>query len=340
MTALPAALATALDRQLDGVSRSRLGAQAAALSARYRRNAGSHAEDAETLAYAVTRLPATYAAMRAVLAELAARAPAFAPASLLDLGSGPGTAGWAARDVFPGIERMTLVERAGAFRTLGRSLAQDAAPVLADAHWHEADLERPDALAPLDGPFDLVSAGFALVEIAPARLGPLLRAAWARTAGALVLVDPGTPGGHERLLRAREILLAEGAVVLAPCPGAVACPLVAPDWCHFAVRLPRRRDHRLAKQAAMPFEDEKYAYMILARPGIGAAAAARLLRPPESGKAGIKATLCTAGGAADVAVPARDKPAPKAARKWAWGDGLDDMAPVNGRLEATPPSHA
>ncbi|HTH98203.1 MAG TPA: small ribosomal subunit Rsm22 family protein [Stellaceae bacterium] len=340
MTTLPAALAMAIDRQLEGVSRSGLGQQAASLSQRYRQRAGNHAADEESLAYAVTRLPATYAAMRAVLAELEERAPDFAPATLLDLGSGPGTAAWAALDAFPGLNAIDLVERAGSFRTLGRTLARNADPVVADATWHDLDLERPDALAALAGPYDLVTLGFSLVEIAPERRPDLLRRAWELTAGVLVLVDPGTPEGHGRMLAARDLLLGEGTAMLAPCPGAVACPIVAPDWCHTAVRLPRRRDHRLAKGAAMGFEDEKYAYMVLGRPELGHAAAARILRPPESDKIGVRAALCTEIGAGIATIPARARPDFKAAKKWRWGQGFDDMALVNGRLEKPRPGGA
>jgi ribosomal protein RSM22 (predicted rRNA methylase) len=331
-TSLPPALAASLDRILDGVSRRVLKTRAEALSLRYREVAHAHATEAESLAYAVARLPATYAAIRTVLAEAVRRAPGFAPRTLLDLGSGPGTAAWAAADAFPTIETMTLIEHAAAFRRLGADLITDAAPeALRTALWQAGDLEQPDTIR---GSFDLVIANFSLAEIAPARLSALAAAAWAATSGKLILVEPGTPTGSARVLDARDQLLRSGGQVLAPCPGNVPCPLPGGDWCHFAVRLPRRRDHRLVKNAALPFEDEKYAYAILSR-GAGTPAEARILRPPMASKPAVRAALCTTGGLRDLAVPARDKARHKAARHWRWGDGLENMGGVPDADDAT-----
>ena len=56
----------------------------------------------EAAAYAITRLPMTFAAQQRVLGELRARAPSFAPKTLLDFGAGPAPSLWAARRVFGG----------------------------------------------------------------------------------------------------------------------------------------------------------------------------------------------------------------------------------------------
>ena len=53
----------------------------------------------EAAAYAMARLPAAFAAVLRVLREVQARAPSCQLRSMLDLGSGPGTAIWAAQEV-------------------------------------------------------------------------------------------------------------------------------------------------------------------------------------------------------------------------------------------------
>ena len=61
--------------------------------------AGSLYDEAASLAYAATRMPACYAALRRVLGEVAARRPGWRPETMLDFGAGPGAAAWAAQQV-------------------------------------------------------------------------------------------------------------------------------------------------------------------------------------------------------------------------------------------------
>ena len=81
----------------------------------------------------------------------------------------------------------------------------------------------------------------------------------------LLIVEPGTTAGWQRILDARAQLIADGAHILAPCPHALACPIAQPDWCHFSARVARSRVHRLAKEAEVPWEDEKFIYLAASR---------------------------------------------------------------------------
>lgn len=311
---LPPALATARDRLLEGVSRKQLQQQAASLSQRYRGTAGSHARPDEVLAYAVTRMPATYAAASVVLEELAARVPDFAPATLLDLGSGPGTMSWAAAEAFTSLTGVTMVEAEPAFRELAGRLATGH-PLLGTAIALDTNLERqPEA----SGRHDLVTAAFMLAEIAPGRLAAVIAGAWAATAQVLVLIEPGTPAGFERLRAARTQMIAQGGHVIAPCPHDVACPMAGDDWCHFAVRLGRDREHRNAKGAEAPFEDEKYAYLVAGREA-APAISGRILKPPRIGKVDAVAEICGPAGLEQRRVMSRQREAYRAARDWRWG---------------------
>lgn len=313
---LPAALKAALEAELVGVSRRTLGERRAAATAAYRAGGASSAviqggEDA--LAYALARLPATYAAAAAVFAEAAARAPGFSPASLLDAGCGPGGASWAAAATWPSLRTATWFDASAPFLDLARRLG---------AGGLAATAVRGDLRSGHFPQADLVVASYALAEIAPADQARVIEGLWAASRGLLVVVEPGTPAGWTRLLAAREVLTAAGAQVLAPCPHQQACPLTAPDWCHFAVRLPRSRDHRIAKAAEAPFEDEKFAYLVAARSGIGTPAPSRVLARPRAGKPGIELKLCTPAGLERRFVARRDKPAHSAARRLGWGDSL------------------
>ncbi len=323
MSPLPEALSNAVERSLAGIRPDALARAATLLSERYRAGAGNAAGRDEILAYLATRLPATYAAAHAAFEALALRLPDLRPASLLDLGAGPGTASWAALDVFPTLADVTLVEREPLFRREGQALARDAPAPLAAAYWVAADL----AAAALP-PADLVVASFALAEIAPQHQPRLIAAAWQASRQALVLIEPGTPSGFARIAVARAQLLDAGAEAAAPCPHRLPCPLIGTaEWCHRSVRLARSRTHRAAKGAELGWEDEKFSYLAVTRHPV-ATAGSRLLYPPRIGKAEIQAFLCRKDGtAAWRRIPARDRASYKAARKWRWGDAIHDTEP-------------
>jgi ribosomal protein RSM22 (predicted rRNA methylase) len=323
VTELPAALRAGLARELEGVSRKDLAARAARTSQAYRAGRGSAGviQDAQdALAYALARLPATFAACSSVFAEAVARAPDFAPRRLLDAGSGTAAASWAALETWPEIDRVVWLDESPSFLDMAQRLAAAGPAALAGSERRRLDLTAEGADIPRA---DLVACSYALAELAPERQAATVARLWAACDGLLALVEPGTPAGFARLRAAREGLIAAGAEILAPCPHEAGCPILAADWCHFSVRLPRSRDHLLAKGAIVPFEDEPFAYLLAARPGLGAAAAARVLAEPRQGKPGIDLKLCTPVGLEARFVARRDKPAYAVARRLDWGDATD-----------------
>jgi ribosomal protein RSM22 (predicted rRNA methylase) len=263
-----------------------------------------HRDDA--IAYALYRMPATYAACVAALSAAAAALPAFAPASLLDFGAGPGTAAWAATRVFASIRDVTLVERDEEMQVLGRELAS-AHPVLSRATWR----------AGLSGGGDLVVAAYALGESPAAGDG-----LWEATEGALVVVEPGTPRGYATVIGARSTGISRGGHAAAPCPHDRACPMtVTRQWCHFAERLPRTALHRALKQASLPWEDEKFSYVALCR-AEPARAPARVVGRPRYGKHLVRLPLCAPDGLVEEKVGA-SSPRYRRARGARWGGSFD-----------------
>src|SRR5882762_8771665 len=126
---LPAELKAALDAKLKGFSRNDAAERSASISQTYREGGGSGAIRSETdaLAYALARMPATYAAVVASLNALCDIRPDFAPASLLDVGAGPGTATWAAAETFASLQNFTLLDANDALRTLALDLTRRSA---------------------------------------------------------------------------------------------------------------------------------------------------------------------------------------------------------------------
>jgi len=317
---LPAALRGALEARLQGVSRNDAAERAAAISKNYRDGGGSAAirSSTDALAYALARMPATYAAVIASLNALCEIRPDISPNSLLDVGAGPGTAAWAAAEAFPSLQDFALLDANDALRTLALDLFRDSTR-LRDVRYERGEARA--ALAKAEAA-DLVVASYIIGELGESEQKALAALMWEKTRDTLLVVEPGTPAGYARIIALRKQLIATGAHVAVPCPHDAACPLTAPDWCHFTQRLARSRAHKQVKGAELPFEDEKFSYVALTRAPIDRRPF-RVLAQPAVDKAEVTAKLCTPGGLMISRIPRRDRESYADARRWRWGDGLN-----------------
>jgi ribosomal protein RSM22 (predicted rRNA methylase) len=320
---LPAELKAALEARLQGFSRVEAAGRAALISRTYRDGGGSGAiaSEADALAYALARMPATYAAVTASLNALREITPHFAPASLLDVGAGPGTATWAAAEAFASLRTFDLLDANSALRALALDLGRGSAR-LRDIRYRKGEARAALADA---APADLVVASYMIGELGDAERRALVDIMWTRTRDTLLIVEPGTPAGYARIIAVREQLIASDAHVAAPCPHDGRCPLTAPDWCHFTQRLPRSRAHKQLKSAELPYEDEKFSYVALTRAPV-AQRPARVLAQPVVTKVEVAAKLCTSDGLTIAKVPRRAKADYARARRWRWGDAVMEEA--------------
>jgi ribosomal protein RSM22 (predicted rRNA methylase) len=312
---LPPHVRTAIEERATALSFPALKRAATALSDAYRNGKPPRIRsDEDVAAYLTTRMPATYAAARAVLDEL----PDLAVASILDVGAGSGAASLAVKDRFPGAREFTLIER-------DPSLADAAREWLPDARVLAADLTGMGEL-PVH---DLVIAAYSLGEIEQDLIAKL----WASARIALVVIEPGTPRGSERVAAMREQLLSLNAFMAAPCPAAMRCPLVRPDWCHFAARVERSSLHRKLKDGELGYEDEKYSYVAVTREAV-TLGGSRVLRHPQHRPGLIELELCTVEGPRTERVIKRDRDRFRAARKANWGSRYPDVLSASGPTDA------
>ncbi len=320
MALLPHDLRSALDEELGRYSQTRLAQSVERLSARYRQNNPATApilsSDADIAAYAGYRMPATYAAVHAVLAEAAVRTPGFEPRTQIDVGGGTGAAIWAAAGVWRSLEESTVLEQVPGAIALGKRLAGNAElePVRG-ASWQRSLID-PASPAP---EADVVTLSYVLGELPQRRRGDVVRWLSAK-ATMVVLIEPGTPAGYERIAAARAQLVALGLSLVAPCPHEDACPIPhGEDWCHFSARLPREGLHRRLKAGTLAFEDEKFSYVVASRTS-PERADGRILRHPMKRKGMVSLSLCTESGLTESIVTKRHGPAYRAARDAEWGD--------------------
>ncbi len=268
----------------------------ARLSQAYRQGESSAVlkERADYLAYAVARMPATYAVLETVLAEVAKRWP-FKIKTFLDLGSGPGTAYWAAE-----CESYRAVERDPSFIALAKELG-------VKGEWVQSSLE-----AYAFNPVDLTLFSYVVAEIK--EYEALVMRAYQETS-VLVIVEPGTPAGFERIRLLRRRLIAQGAHILAPCPSEGECPMQEGNWCHFSKRLSRSRLHRSIKGADLGYEDEKYSYVIAAKTS-GNPCKARILTHPHVSKGKVLLPVCLGCELKTITLKKT---------KLKWGDALESL---------------
>jgi len=338
---------------LTGTGTGNLGASVQRLMAAYRAGQAPPApvitSRIDAAAYAAYRMPATAAATAAALRETRLSLPGWAPSSLLDFGAGTGGSAWAVASDLPSIEAITLLEQSPDAIRLGRAIfAQAQSDVLRSATWRPWQLGEiaedaagvPTAVASTTGTSsaggpatgvpsaDLATVCYVLGELAPAQQAALTMLA-ASAAPAVVLVEPGTPAGHRRILAARARLLSCGYQVAAPCPHQLDCPLdVEGDWCHFGARLQRSAMHRQAKGAELAYEDEKFSYVAAIRPQPSRPEAGppdlpdgRVVRRPQQRKGLVLLDLCRADGTSSRELVSKSKgESYRRARKTAWGD--------------------
>lgn len=321
---LPSAVTAHLAALLDAAKRAPLKAAHDAMSAHYREGGHSRAavpDAAAALAYAVARMPATYAACARAFDLVAKRMGGWEPRSLLDLGAGPGTAALAASAAWPSLDRGVLIEPNPDLRALAKAFL--ATTALGSAANEPYDIHRLPAIRAAD----LVTLSYVLAEQSLETVADLIARIAPLIGRLIVIVEPGTPAGYARILAARNALIGSGLNIVAPCPHNRACPLTDGDWCHFSVRLSRSAAHMQLKDAHVPFEDERFSFVAATRGG-KRPAWGRMIGPSSVEKGFVDLKLCTDAGLDGRRVRRRDPSAYRAAKALAWGDEVDAEALV------------
>lgn len=315
---LPTSLQMAIDHVTESLGLHQLIEAREELTKRYRKPLpGSQfmTTDAQRQSYVVSRMPATYAALQSSLQAIRERCE-LPIKTLLDLGAGPGTGMWAACANFLDIEEITLIEKDKALLTLGKQLVQFSEnQTMQKANWQEGDLETLGQLPP----HDLVILSYSIGELNPKRIESLVNLCWNAAKQLILIVEPGTPVGFERIRSIRRQLIDQGAHLIAPCPHQLACPMEGGDWCHFAARVERTSLHRRLKGGSLGYEDEKFSYIAATKTPFPLPPS-RILSHPERHSGHMILKLCTSLGVQNPTISKKMGNLYKQARKAEWGD--------------------
>jgi SAM-dependent methyltransferase len=177
-----------------------------------------------------------------------------------------------------GAAEVVAADRSTRALAAARRLATEAGEPIATREW---DPLRRGALSGLAGSrkFDLVTLGHVVNELfqgegAATRRAALIEEALGLLApgGSLVVIEPALRETSRALLEVRDLLVAGGVAVRAPCLFRGACPaLTRPtDWCHAERPVdPPPLVEEIGRRAGLRKEAVKMSYLVLAPRGEG-----------------------------------------------------------------------
>ena len=264
-------------------------------------------------AYLLFYWPVSYAQARQVLGELSSR-----PRSALDLGSGPGPMAFAAADA--GAVEVIAADRSKPALELATKLAAEAGEALSTRRW---DPQSRQGLP--EGSFDLILLGHLLNELfgreesALGRRAALVEEALSRVkrGGSVVVIEPALRDTSRALLRVRDLLVARGYAVRAPCLFRGSCPALVKDtdWCHAerAWAMPPVVED-IAHAAQLDKEALKMSYLALAPKGEGwreppPGRLFRIVSEPLEGKGRLRYMGCGPEGRVGLALQEKHRTA-------------------------------
>ena len=303
---------------------ARLAAELRALSEAY--NSGDFARSrtrgalSARLLFSFPRdVPKMGAAVRELVATGALALPHDRPLRVLDVGAGLGASTWGLARALAGVGQRgaihaTLVDE--------DATALGVARAIGERREGEGEVRvRLEASGSDRGRFDVILLGQVLSEMAGDDAAHALRVRrWLdgslEPGGSLVIVEPALRDRTRKLHRVRDLVVASGATVFAPCLHAAPCPALATEdaWCHedLPIDLPQELA-ALARGAGLRWQGLTFAYLVLRKDGrtlrsaIPGAGAVRVVSSPIDTKGKRELFLCGDFAQAGGLVPLRRK---------------------------------
>ena len=304
---------------------------AASLSLKYRTERSGNAKYIQSmgdvLAYLAVRSPSTYSQIYGALTNVKELIPDFKPLSILDIGSGPGTAIWAAQEIFPSIKTGTAIDMDSNFIKVGEQIIS-AKPEL-KINWQTANLGM--SLSKFSGNFDLVIIGNVLNELDKKTAEKVLEFAVKCSRGIILITEPGTPYGYENIEYAAKVLVSPDNYLVAPY---IDYKFINSDEINFAEKIKRpeflkrvrhlqRKNEQSESDRLLPpsdWEESKYYYLAYSRTALSDRPKVRVIDKPKPLKPFVELKLLTGQGVRIERVFKKDRAKYKEAKKLKWGD--------------------
>ncbi len=324
---LPLVIETAISNILSTQETSEWVSHAGVLHEQYVSRENSHGRISlksfdDTLAYLALRVPATYAQTYSALADIQALVPSWQPKNVLDLGSGPGTGSWAAKEVWPSISESSSVDQHNDFLMIGKQI-QTSAQLEITMHWQQYDLRG--GIDQHENKYDVVLIANVLNELSPAAADKLIGQALNSCRGVVVIIEPGTPFGYSMTENAAK-KLSKAGLLLAPYIQNTFVP-TNDYYLHFPQRLIRPDFQRRIRQhmrettlMASDWEETKYAYTVISKIPSEITPWGRCIGPVKTQKGFLEIPVLTKDGIEKVKVLKRHNQQYTFAKDRKWGE--------------------
>ncbi|MBO7537122.1 MAG: hypothetical protein J6T29_02160 [Alphaproteobacteria bacterium] len=280
-----------------GVNRNEVRAYSE-LSENYRNQNFKEMNFSHAIAYALGRMPATYGVIKYVLERFKNTGKNFS--NILDIGAGVGALKIALRDYEISYKAL---EKSEAMRKVFRKLSGD------DSKIYSEDFLKFQ----IETRYQAVFASYFVNEIKNKKSA--LKKIFDLSEKYVFILEPGTPNGFKNILEAKKIAMELNWYPLLPC-ATRGCQLSDEDWCHFSIRLPRTKHHAKLKNAALPYEDEKFCYVIFSKKETSFFKNNTIIKRPMKKSGHTIFDVCTGDGIRRIVRT------DKSSRKLQWGDQL------------------
>ena len=260
-------------------------------------------KEQDSVVYAISRMPATFGVLYNLLSDLLDQGVISDVRSIIDIGSGTGAGYFASKEIFGNIE-IFLFER--------------------DKHMIDVfnkfdtgkEVSRFDFLKDNIAPkADLVMTNYVFSELNEEGRKLALEKMINASNKYVLIVDTGTPRTYENFMRLKKYVADLGCKVTAPCKHE-KCGLKN-DYCQFYARIERSSLMKLSKNASLPYEDEKYFYLLIdkqvkndSKEDLG-----RVIYRPKITTNFVDLKICTRDGVVQKNITKKDKEVYKKARK-------------------------
>ncbi len=270
------------------------------LSHNYRNQNYRELDLLQAVAYAQARMPATYNVIRYVLEKFRNKGESFS--NVLDIGAGVGALKIALRNYNTNYE---AVERSDSMRKVFRKLNHEEVTIYAEDFQKFRTKKQ----------YQAVFMSYFINEIEDKNSA--LKKLFGLAKQYVFIVEPGTPNGYKNILKAKDLANQIGWYPLLPC-ASLNCNLNNKDWCHFSIRVPRTKQHIGLKKATLPYEDEKFCYVIFSKKETEFRDNNIIIKKPIKKSSHTIFDICSKNGIQRIV---RTE---KLSKKLCWGDQIPD----------------